>query len=329
MGLYVPRRLGHVLVDDPVASRDQDESGPLHKTRVPCVNSVIFMKERDYAITMRTTTFDDLPRTWFPYPGPTLLLDRQGISSHSNSIFWPISAGAVSGWKPCLLIPRKRSNASSLSVCSAPARQPRSHDTGQREQPLSHHVQHLPSRCPVSSSRSSRAVLKPAIARGRIDRLVWIDLNHRQIQWQWSFRSLRCQKYKSVSRMSHPSPQHRRIIERRKHPRSVTPAGALVSFKQLTSRTGLEEHEHHLEGEGTLIDLSLGGCRLHSDMPLDFSARYHLILQISKASCPILVDVAIARWAQEQSYGVKFTFLQSIHESHLRELLRDIRRHVP
>jgi hypothetical protein len=63
-------------------------------------------------------------------------------------------------------------------------------------------------------------------------------------------------------------------------------------------------------------------------MPLDFSVRYHLILQISKTSRPVLVDVAIARWTQEQSYGVKFTFLQSIQESHLRELLRDIRRHV-
>jgi c-di-GMP-binding flagellar brake protein YcgR len=124
--------------------------------------------------------------------------------------------------------------------------------------------------------------------------------------------------------MSQPPSHNRRIIELRKHPRIFTPSGALFSLKRLTSPAQSEEHT---EGEGTLIELSLGGCRLLSDIPLEIGERYNLILQVTKKSCPILVDVAVVRWTKESTYGLKFTSLQSIHESHLRELLLDIRHH--
>jgi len=126
--------------------------------------------------------------------------------------------------------------------------------------------------------------------------------------------------------MSKPPPQTRRIIERRKHPRIFTPSGALFSFKRLIEPVEIDEHT---EGEGKLIDLSLGGCRLQSDIPLEISGRYHLILQVSKKPRPIIVEAAVVRWTQENTYGLKFTSLQSIHEPHLRELLLEIRRPAP
>jgi c-di-GMP-binding flagellar brake protein YcgR len=122
--------------------------------------------------------------------------------------------------------------------------------------------------------------------------------------------------------MSQPPSHNRRIIELRKHPRIFTPSGALFSLKRLISPAQSEEHT---EGEGTLIELSLGGCRLLSDIPLEIGERYNLILQVTKKSCPILVEAAVVRWTKESTYGLKFTSLQSIHESHLRELLLDIR----
>jgi c-di-GMP-binding flagellar brake protein YcgR len=125
--------------------------------------------------------------------------------------------------------------------------------------------------------------------------------------------------------MNQPPSHNRRIIELRKHPRIFTPSGALFSLKRLISPAQSEEHT---EGEGTLIELSLGGCRLLSDIPLEIGERYNLILQVTKKSCPILVEAAVVRWTKESTYGLKFTSLQSIHESHLRELLLDI-RHPP
>ena len=125
--------------------------------------------------------------------------------------------------------------------------------------------------------------------------------------------------------MQRPS-QHRRIIERRKPQRIFTPSGALLSFSRLINPA---ESEEHTEGEGTLIELSLGGCRLYSDIPLKIGERYHLILQVSKKPRPIIVEAAIVRWIHENTYGLKFTSMQSIHESHLRELLLELRRPAP
>lgn len=93
--------------------------------------------------------------------------------------------------------------------------------------------------------------------------------------------------------MNKPPPQHRRIIERRKHPRTFTPSGALLSFKRLADPV---ESENHIEGEGTLTELSREGCRLLSDIPLEMGERYHLILQVSKKSRPIIIETAVVRW---------------------------------
>ena len=123
----------------------------------------------------------------------------------------------------------------------------------------------------------------------------------------------------------HPT-QKQRIIERRKHPRIFTPSGALVSFKRLIEPVEIEEHS---EGEGTLTELSREGCRLLSDIPLKIGERYHLILQISKESRPIIVEAAVVRWTRENAYGLKFTSLQSVQESDLRELLLELRRPAP
>lgn len=123
-------------------------------------------------------------------------------------------------------------------------------------------------------------------------------------------------------RMSRPPSQTRRIIERRKHHRILTPPGALFSFKRLTTPAPSGEHT---EGEGALVDLSPGGCRLLSDVLLEVGREYNLILQVTKESTPINVETAVVRWTEESTYGLKFTSLHSTDESQLQQLLREIR----
>ena len=126
--------------------------------------------------------------------------------------------------------------------------------------------------------------------------------------------------------MSRPPSKHRRIIERRKHPRILTPSSALLSFKDYIDPF---QSEDRAEGDGTLLELSLGGCRLLTDIPLEIGKRYHLIMQVSKKSHPIIVEAAVVQWIQGNICGLKFTSMQSIHESHLRELLLELRRPAP
>ena len=122
-----------------------------------------------------------------------------------------------------------------------------------------------------------------------------------------------------------PTPT-RRIIERRKHPRILTPSSALLSFK---SHLDPLQSEDHAEGDGRLIDLSLGGCRFLNDIPLQIGKQYHLILQVSKKSRPIIIEAAAVQWTQDNICGLKFISMQTIHESQLQELLLELRHPAP
>jgi c-di-GMP-binding flagellar brake protein YcgR len=123
--------------------------------------------------------------------------------------------------------------------------------------------------------------------------------------------------------MSQPNAQSKRIIELRKHHRIITPSGALFSFKQLVVPAQFLDD---IEGEGALLDLSLGGCRLYSETPLTLGQEYHLILQISVERPPIPVEAAVVRWTEDKTYGLKFTSIDTSDESQLRDLLIEIRR---
>lgn len=123
--------------------------------------------------------------------------------------------------------------------------------------------------------------------------------------------------------MALPQTQPKRIIDLRKHPRISLPAGALFSFRRLVVPVRLGEV---VEGEGAIVDLSIGGCRLLSDMPLDIGQEYNLILQISLERPPIPVDAAVVRWTDASIYGLKFTSVAPHDESQIRDLLLDIRR---
>jgi c-di-GMP-binding flagellar brake protein YcgR len=125
--------------------------------------------------------------------------------------------------------------------------------------------------------------------------------------------------------MSQPNTQPKRIIELRKHQRIITPSSALFSFKQLVVPAQLLDD---VEGEGALIDLSLGGCRLLSETPLALGREYHLILQISVERPPIPVEAAVVRWIEDNTYGLKFTSIDTHDESQLRDLLIEIRRPI-
>ncbi|MDP3089375.1 MAG: PilZ domain-containing protein [Nitrospira sp.] len=125
--------------------------------------------------------------------------------------------------------------------------------------------------------------------------------------------------------MSQPTGPSKRIIDLRKHQRIVTPSSALFSFRQLIVPAQLLDD---VEGEGALIDLSLGGCRLLSDTPLALGQEYHLILQISVERPPIPVEAAVVRWTEDNTYGLKFTSIDTHDESLLRDLLIEIRRPI-
>lgn len=120
---------------------------------------------------------------------------------------------------------------------------------------------------------------------------------------------------------SKAQPKH--IIDLRKHHRIIAPSSALFSFKQRIAPAQLAETG---EGEDALLNLSIGGCRLVSDVPLMVGEEYNLILQVSMDRAPIPVDAAVVRWADYTTYGLKFISIDPQDESRLHDLLIEIRR---
>ncbi|HJT22774.1 MAG TPA: PilZ domain-containing protein [Nitrospira sp.] len=113
-----------------------------------------------------------------------------------------------------------------------------------------------------------------------------------------------------------------RIIERRKHRRTSLPPGALLSFAPIVVPTETEEDS---EGEGVVVDLSQGGCRVTSETSIPLERPYSLILQLPCYPDPVAVESAIARWVGGDMFGVMFIAMRPEQEQHLCEFLDYIR----
>ena len=59
--------------------------------------------------------------------------------------------------------------------------------------------------------------------------------------------------------------------ERRRTPRYKALKGSLLGF--------LSANHEEIQGDGVLLDLSKGGCRITSEIPLTVSQYYRLVLQ--------------------------------------------------
>jgi hypothetical protein len=116
---------------------------------------------------------------------------------------------------------------------------------------------------------------------------------------------------------------NRRLIELRKHPRVSTPSSALMSFRRLAVPV---HGEAESEGEATLLELSVGGCRIRSDVPLAIGKEYGLILQLPGDKQPIRIETAIVRWAKDGIYGLKFMVLHLQEEFRIKALIQEGRQ---
>ncbi|BCA55690.1 hypothetical protein W02_28300 [Nitrospira sp. KM1] len=112
------------------------------------------------------------------------------------------------------------------------------------------------------------------------------------------------------------------MSERRKHSRSALPPGSLLSFSPVTMPQGSTQN---LEGEGVILDLSPGGCRVSSDQAVMIGHPYSLIIQLPYYPAPVQVESAIARWISNQSFGVMFIAMHQEQERHLCEFLEYLR----
>src|SRR6185436_17694850 len=74
------------------------------------------------------------------------------------------------------------------------------------------------------------------------------------------------------------------------------------------------------DGDGVLLDLSKGGCRITSEVPLALSHYYRLVLQATTGS-PVTIETAVVCWRSKSMYGLKFITVGGDQEELLEQKL--------
>jgi hypothetical protein len=71
-------------------------------------------------------------------------------------------------------------------------------------------------------------------------------------------------------------------------------------------RTFLMNQSTMIEHMGTILDLSVAGCRVESLVPVPQSAVMELRIYVPDLDWPLMVDEAIVQWVNDRSFGLYF-----------------------
>lgn len=82
-------------------------------------------------------------------------------------------------------------------------------------------------------------------------------------------------------------------------------------------------------GRGTTFNLSLGGCGLGSNTPVDLESTMKLYLHIPSQKSPLQVDRARVTWKAGNDFGVEFLSLDQASKTRLQDYIDSLRAKVP
>lgn len=61
------------------------------------------------------------------------------------------------------------------------------------------------------------------------------------------------------------------------------------------------------EGQGRTLDVSVGGCKIESDMKMEQGAKFECRLHIPGLDWPLRIDEATVRWVDGNCFGFAFS----------------------
>ncbi|MBA5875952.1 MAG: hypothetical protein GDA66_15570 [Nitrospira sp. CR1.2] len=79
-----------------------------------------------------------------------------------------------------------------------------------------------------------------------------------------------------------------------------------------------------LAGDGDLTDLSPGGCRIISSVPVSVGAEVELCIFPGESANPILIDAATVRWCQPNEFGLSITKIRVPVQRQLTDVWRKL-----
>jgi len=99
--------------------------------------------------------------------------------------------------------------------------------------------------------------------------------------------------------------------EIRKHPRFRVNFGSTFSGEQVA-------------GQGTIANLSVGGCSIESKVILPAKSSLALNIQLPDSRWPLQIDRAVVRWARGNTFGVEFEQMSLADIDRLNQLIQDL-----
>lgn len=77
-------------------------------------------------------------------------------------------------------------------------------------------------------------------------------------------------------------------------------------------------------GEGSLLDLSIRGCRIESLTDVKPGTTLEVRVEAIGGEPPIQIQAAIVRWSREQQFGLEFEVIAPTEWPHLQNIVKQI-----
>ena len=84
---------------------------------------------------------------------------------------------------------------------------------------------------------------------------------------------------------------------------------------------------NRVDGEGTVVDLSLRGCGIASQTAIHPGTTLTLRIHVSEPETALTVQQAVVRWCRDGRIGLEFVSLPPDEWARLQRLVKDLTRH--
>lgn len=78
------------------------------------------------------------------------------------------------------------------------------------------------------------------------------------------------------------------------------------------------------KGRGQLINLSMGGCTVESEIPVKSGQYLNLRLELPDRKSPVTVELAPVRWSTGQAFGLEFIRMKAEAQADVRHYLQSL-----
>lgn len=75
------------------------------------------------------------------------------------------------------------------------------------------------------------------------------------------------------------------------------------------------------EGQGRTLDLSSGGCKIETDLPVVVRASLECRIYVPGLDWPLRIDEAQVRWVKANTFGIQFMKIQPDEEVKLKQVI--------